>query len=159
LAIDGAEREAARSFLLERAEVLGYQVTRDPALQVVTGGYVIVPEIIGEFHRFHLPPAASGVRLVSRSAIPAYVHDDSDDHRRLGVAISRIKFDGHAIPLTDARLRSGWHEVESAGLDTAWRWTDGDAALALAGVDTLDIEVAITERYWIERKAAQERAA
>jgi hypothetical protein len=73
--------------------------------------------------------------------------------------VSRIRLDGTPIALADARLSSGWHEVEYDGAGPAWRWTDGDAGLALAGVSVLEVEVAMTERYWVEREARHEYAA
>jgi hypothetical protein len=157
---DGAELEAARSYLLERAGLLGFATTRGPALRLVAGGRVVQPKITGRMHRFRLPATARGVRLVSRSAIPAEVSADNRDHRRLGVAVSRITLDGEPIALTDPRLSSGWHDLEYDGAERgdgegaapAWRWTDGAAGLALAGVRVLDIEVVMTEQYWVERE-------
>jgi hypothetical protein len=68
-----------------------------------------------------------------------------DDYRRLGVAIARIRVDGREINLDDERLSSGWHDPEQE-----WRWTDGDAGLALVGVRELTFEVAMTGRYWLK---------
>jgi hypothetical protein len=150
---DGAKLEAARSYLLERAGLLGFATTHDPALRLVIDGRVVRPKIAGRTHRFRLPATARGARLMSRNAIPAEVSADNRDHRRLGVAVSRIALDGHTIALTDPRLSSGWHDVEYNGAEAAWRWTDGDAGLALTGVRTLEVEVAMTERYWVEREA------
>ena len=56
------------------------------------------------------------------------------------------------IPLADPRLGCGWHDVERGGDDGVWRWTDGDAAIALQGGHVLDIEVALAERYWLEER-------
>jgi hypothetical protein len=159
LVSDGAELEAARSYLLERAELLGFAATNEPALRLLAGGHVVHPEIAGRLHRFRLPATACGVRLISRSAIPAEVSADNRDHRRLGVAVARIMLDGHPISLTDARLGSGWHNVEHDGTNPAWCWADGDAGLALAGVRVLAVEIAMTARYWLDRESGQERAA
>jgi len=147
---DGAELVAARSFLLERAQALGHVLTREPDLRLRAGGRLLHPTIAGRVHRFRLPAGAKGIRLVSRSAAPAHVRDDSDDTRRLGVAVARIVLDGKPIALTDGRLGPGWHDVERDG-SKVWRWTNGDAGLGLAGGRSLDIEVAMTERYWIAR--------
>ena len=159
LVIYGAELEAARSFLLDRAAQLGHAATHDPDLRLIVAGRELRPETRGRIRRFHLPRAASGIRLVSRSAVPAEVHDDSTDHRQLGVAVSRMIYGGKAIPLTDPRLSSGWHDVEHGSDDVVWRWTDGDAALALPGGKVLDIEVAITERYWLDSDSSEGRKA
>jgi hypothetical protein len=159
LVIYGAELEAARSFLLDRAAQLGHAATHDPDLRLIVAGRELRPETRGRIRRFHLPRAASGIRLVSRSAVPAEVRDDSTDHRQLGVAVSRMIYGGKAIPLTDPRLSSGWHDVEHGSDDVVWRWTDGDAALALPGGKVLDIEVAITERYWLDSDSSEGRKA
>jgi hypothetical protein len=105
-----------------------------------------LPDIVGRAHRFRLPATARRLRLVSRHAVPAQGRADSSDHRQLGVAVSRCVLDGREVALDDARLSSGWHRVEPK-----WRWTDGDAGLALAGGRALEIEVAMTERYWAEQ--------
>jgi hypothetical protein len=145
---DGAELEAARSFLLERAAQLGHVITGAPDLRLIAAGQEIWPTVHGQVHRFQVPAGACGLRLVSRSAVPAEVRDSSTEHRRLGVAVSRIVYGKVEIPLTDVRLGAGWHDVESEGGDVAWRWTDGEAGFALTGGHALDIEVLITGCYW-----------
>jgi hypothetical protein len=154
LVLDGAELEAARSFLLERAALLGLTTTRDPDLRLRASRQELRPLVCGRTHRFHVPAAASGVRLVSRHSVPAEMHDDSGDHRRLGVAVSGLVYGGAAIALADPCLGSGWHKVEHGGADAAWRWTDGDAGMTLPGGQVLDIEVAMTERYWLDESPA-----
>jgi hypothetical protein len=155
----GAELEAIRNVLCECAAALGHMRTRDPGLHVVANGRVVRPETAGRVHRFRLGRMASAVRLVSLSAVPAAVHADSSDHRRLGVAVSRIVLDGRAIPLADARLGAGWHAFEADGAGGGWRWTDGDAALDVPGAGVLEVEVVMTERYWLNGKHADARAA
>ena len=151
LVCDGVELEAARSWLLERARLLGFLTTRDAALHVIVGGHLVRPEVRGRMHRFLLPPMRGDVRLKSRKAVPAEAQADSSDHRSLGVAISRILLDGVPIGLGDVRLISGWHEVEGHAAGNVWRWTNGDAGLALMGGRTLDLEIAMTARYWLEQ--------
>jgi autotransporter passenger strand-loop-strand repeat protein len=156
LVVAGAELVAARSVLLERAEILGHATTRDAAMRLVVDGRVAPPKINGSIYRFHLPATARSIRLVSRRAIPAHMRPDSDDYRPLGVAVSRVALDGREVPLTDPRLGSGWHGAEVGnGTAPGWRWTDGDAALAVAGVRLLEIEVAITARYWLSPGSAE----
>jgi hypothetical protein len=159
LAWDGARLQAARSLLRERAALLGHATTRDPDLRLIADGRELRPENHGRTHRFHVPACACGVRLVSRRAVPAQLWDDSTDHRRLGVAVSRVVHNGAVIPLADARLDFGWHDLEHGEGGAVWRWTDGDAGLAVPGGHSLDIEVAITGNYWVERKAIQTRVA
>jgi subtilisin family serine protease len=148
LVLKGRRVARVKRRLLARAAALGHATTREPALHLLVDGRVRQPEIIGRVYRFHLPAIDCRIRLVSRTAIPAFVRADSVDHRQLGVAVSCIRLDGHVIPLTDARLRSGWHEVESTDAGTAWRWTDGAAALDLSGARTLEVTLLPLLRYW-----------
>jgi uncharacterized repeat protein (TIGR03803 family) len=154
LVIEGAELEAARSWLLERAAALGHATTDDPDLWLVVAGRQLRPEIVGRLRQFRLPVAPGRLRLVSRSFVPAEALDDSTDHRRLGVAVARVVCDGRVVPLADPRLGSGWHEPEPGGGHAAWRWTDGDAELAFAGVRTLAFELTLRGRYWLEGESA-----
>ncbi|MFI4981359.1 MAG: Hint domain-containing protein, partial [Nevskiales bacterium] len=156
LVLNGAELAAARSLLLERAVAIGHAITGDASLRLVADGYAMAPEITGRLHRFHLPALACRTTLVSRNAVPAEIRADSDDHRRLGVAISRVLLDGRSVALDDAALGCGWHEVEAGeGAAPGWRWTDGDASLAIVGVQVLEVEVAITEQYWVGQAKSQ----
>ena len=119
---EGAELIAPRSALLERAEALGHATTGDAAVHVVVEGRRIGPILEGPVHLF----AVAGAAAARMSA-------DSDDHRRLGVAISRITLNGDTLALTDARLGDGWHAVECDDRGRAWRWTNGEAVLSVGG--------------------------
>jgi hypothetical protein len=149
LVVSGAGLEAARSWLLARAEALGHVLTRDAEIRVVADGDIVRCEVIGRTQRFRVPRGAGEVRIVSRSAVPAHVRDDSADHRRLGVAVSRVVCDGEVIPLTDPCFGSGWNDAESANGAIAWRWTDGDGRLVVPGGVVVDVEVVMTGRYWL----------
>jgi hypothetical protein len=157
LVVDGPELVTVRKVLLGRAASLGHVFTRDARLHLRQNGRVILPKIVGGVHRFLLAGSPGAVRLVSLSAIAAHMWAQNDDHRRLGVAVSRIALDGKPIPLADARLGAGWHAVETAG--GGWRWTDGDAALDVVGGHVLEVEVAISARYWLNGKPAEARTA
>jgi hypothetical protein len=151
LVLGGADLEAARGWILRRAARLGHATTDDPDLRLLTGGLHVWPERRGAVYRFRVPACAKAVRLRSRCGVPAEVRPDSTDHRRLGVAVSRVIYGGKEIPLTDRRLGIGWHEVEPDTENVAWRWTGGEAELVLPGRRRrLDIEVAITGRYWLD---------
>ena len=145
----GPELAAIRARLLDRARALGYALTDAPALHLVAGGRIIVPERDGPVWRFDLPARACPVRLRSPAGIPAETRPARDDWRRLGVAIGALRFDGVPVRLADPRLTSGWHNVEDG-----WRWTDGDAGLALAGVRRLELTVVMAERHWVCAQAA-----
>jgi hypothetical protein len=153
LVLDGAELQAARRYLLGRAEILDHSFTPDADLRVVVDGCAIAPMRDGTRYRFQLPASANAIRLVSRSAVPAHLADAGSDHRRLGVAVARIALDGRAVDLSDVMLSQGWHSIEETG--AAWRWTDGDAHLDIAEGAVLEIDVAITERYWRVSRADQ----
>jgi autotransporter passenger strand-loop-strand repeat protein len=156
LVLGGAELQAARSHLLERAELLGHVLTREPILHLVANGQEIMAKVDGRRSRFALPDPVETVRLVSRYARPAHVRDDSDDHRQLGVAVSRIVLDGRVVALDDARLAGGWHALEAGADGSEWRWTDGDATLTNLRGGTLDIDVIMTERYWLDQNATRD---
>jgi hypothetical protein len=128
-------------------------------LHLVLNGRVVAPEVSGRVYRFRPTGEAREVRLVSCSAIPAMMFAASDDHRRLGVAVSRIALDGRVIPLADARLGAGWHAVEADSAGGGWRWTDGDASLDVGGAGVLEVEVAITLQYWLNGRDAATRTA
>ena len=157
LVLAGAWLHVARARLLARAAALGHAATSDPRLHLLVDGRVVPAEIVGGWHRFRLPAAYRQVCLRSRSAVPAQSRPDGTDHRRLGVAVARLALDGRDVALTDACLGSGWHEVEGGGGAAPWRWTDGAAGLRLAGVRVVEVEVAMTERYW--REASSEAVA
>jgi hypothetical protein len=77
-----------------------------------------------------------------------------DDTRCLGVAISRLWLDRREVSLESPGLAAGWHAPEPD-----WRWTNGDARLALADVRELSFEVAITGSYWCDSVRVAARAA
>jgi hypothetical protein len=160
LILQGAELEAARSFLLYRATQLGHVLTGEPDLRLVVDGKEIRPEALGSVARFHVPANASCVRLRSHSAVPAQLYDNRTDHRQLGVAVSRIVYGGVPVPLTHPGLGSGWHPVEHGTDQMLWRWTDGDASMSIPGGNVLDVDVVMTVRYWLEgRRPEQENRA
>jgi hypothetical protein len=152
LVVAGQRLVAVRAALATRADALGHVVSRDPALRLVASGRVLPSRGAGRWHRFRLPrratrPAAmrqAPMRLVSRHFVPAQLDLCSPDRRRLGVAVGRIRADGHDLALDDPRLTGGWHAPEAGQ-----RWTDGAAGLELAGVEILEVEVALAGRYAI----------
>jgi hypothetical protein len=154
LVCGGAELAEARRLLLANAMALGHRTTDDPNLLVVADGRVLHAEVLGTTHRIRLPAQVDSIQLVSRSAAPAELGHAGADQRRLGVAISRLALGGETIPLTDPRLTVGWYDFEHGPTDAAWRWTDGSAGLIVAGSGVLELELAITGRYWLEPGAA-----
>ena len=159
LVVDGAELEAARSYLLERAHGLGFTVTADPDLHLLAGGETLWPQAVaGGVYRFALPANADALVIASRSAIPGEMADVYDDGRRLGVMLGRITFlqDGVACEVALAGLPddAGFHALEGDG-GSCWRWTDGNARLEVpAGFApdaplTLELHVAASRPAWV----------
>ena len=111
----------------------------DPDLALIVGVTVVSPTLDAGTYRFALPPGCGTGRLVSRSRIPAMMVPGSTDHRRLGVAVAVLALDGVTIPARG----TGWHAPEPE-----WQWTDGDAALALAGAAELSVTLAPMLAYW-----------
>ncbi len=148
LVLDGPRVAAVKRRLLAEAALGGALITADADLRVVVDGMVIPVHIEGPTWHAHLPISARRVRLVSRTWVPAHMRDENDT-RSLGVAISGLCLDGREVPLDDARLSSGWHAAESA-----WRWTNGDAGLALAGVREMSFRPALSGSYWAKGRTA-----
>jgi hypothetical protein len=151
LAQDGAHVAAARSVLLARAAAMGLATTQAPGLKLLADGRAIAPETDGHLFRFRIPEGTRAVRLVSRSAVPAEMHAQSDDKRRMGVAVSALWLDGKRLALDSQWLGAGWHKRESLPGGASWRWTEGNAAIVLPagkGPRVLDVAVGMSERYW-----------
>ncbi len=147
LVLAGPTLHAARRHLLRRAAALGHRTTRDPDLRLTAAGRPLCPESDGSRWHLRLPPGAGAIRLHSRAFIPAHMRPAENDTRPLGVALANITLDGRPLPLGDPRLSSGWHEPEPA-----WRWTDGDAGIALAGATTLAFDIVMTGTYWTDAR-------
>jgi hypothetical protein len=159
LVVNGPKLAEIRSLLLGRAAGLGWSLVRNAEPCIQMGSQLLVPQVEGALHRFRISGVADEIHLMSRCWIPARASSESDDHRRLGVAVSRIVADGRTVELDDERLTTGWHAVEYADDVPRWRWTDGNAILALGRTSILDIEIAITGSYWLSPKESRSAAA
>jgi hypothetical protein len=129
----GAELEAARSYLLDRAHQLGFTITREPDLHLVVGGESLWPTSVADgVYRFTLPAGAGAVVIASRSAIPGEMSDVYEDGRRLGVMLARIAFlqrgNPFGVALDTLPDDAGFHALERDDR-WCWRWTDGHARL------------------------------
>jgi hypothetical protein len=147
LARDGAELEAARSHLLERAEALGHVATADAGLHLLADGVPLAPASRdGSRYRFTLPRPARRLRLVSRAAVPARMAAYHPDHRGLGVMVVDAAVNGVALDL--AALGDGWHAAEERQ-GAVWRWTGGNAALPAHDAVTVEIvALPLPTGYW-----------
>lgn len=114
-------------------------VTVDPDLGLVSGTTVVRPTLRDGAYRFALPPGSGTGRLVSRSHVPALMVPGSTDHRRLGIAVASLALDGGAAP----ECGDGWHAPEDG-----WRWTDGNAVLALGDAAELSVTLVPMAAYW-----------
>lgn len=150
LVIGGAELEAARSFVLDRATVLGHMMTDDADLHVVADGQIVRPEVAGTRYSFALPRGAISVRLMSRHGVPAEMFDANPDHRRLGVAITVLHMDD-VVQDVGSITGQGWHPEEAG-----WRWTDGAATINVAGARRLMVEMLAVARSWLPIAAETE---
>jgi hypothetical protein len=127
----GEAAEAIHARLLARAKELGYTETDDPELMVIAGGVVLEPIATGEgIHLYRLPPGMTKLNLRSRSSVPVEAKPATGDSRRLGVALGRLRLGGQQIALDDETCVAGFHPLEGNRRAT-WRWTTGDATLAL----------------------------
>jgi hypothetical protein len=124
----GPHLAAMRAALADRAARLGCPVcgSLDVTLNGPGCARVMVP------HEVHT------LRLVSAAARLA------GDRRLLGALVTGLRIDGAAVPLNDARLVRGFHDVERHDGQPV-RWTDGAAVLGLgteSGARLVEIEVA-----------------
>ncbi len=155
----GAELEAARSYLLDRTHELGFSITREPDLHLVVGGESLRPTAVADgVYRFTLPAGAAAVVIASRSAIPGEMSDVYEDGRRLGVMLGRITFRQRGNPIGVALEtlpdNAGFYALERDGR-WCWRWTDGHARLDVPpGVAPdapfeLELHVAASRPAWL----------
>ncbi len=152
LRLDPRDHAPVSRRLLARTASLGHATTDDPALRVLADGEPLKVRRCGATWQAQIPAGTQEIRLHSRSAIPARMQPDSNDHRCLGIAVTRVLLGGHPVPPQprapgDPVRTDGWHPPESG-----WQWTGGGAALrcpALASEQTLEITAAPLLRYWL----------
>ncbi len=138
--------KVARRRLADRARALGWRLTKAPALRIEAAGRVLPVIRDGTAWRVMLPCDIAEVRLRSRAVLPAE-RVVNGDGRRLGVALAGLRLDG-AAP-SPAAFGAGWHADEGD-----FRWTDGDASLAVSGARALRFRLAWREKYWLPPVAA-----
>jgi len=142
---DPAMHRALKQRLHARAGLLGFAPTDDPDLRLLADGVAVPAVRAGATWQATLPAGTRALRLVSRAAVPGEMLPDSDDRRRLGVAVTHLALDGVAIPPGDARRTAGWHAAEAD-----LQWTDGDAMVRLDQGGVLDLSLAPLLRYWLK---------
>jgi hypothetical protein len=157
LVTQGPALRAMRARLLARAETLGAALTEDPDLHVCADGQRIWGREVGGVWSGWIPPNTSVISVVSRAAAPADCALDSDDRRRLGVALSGVTLiAADTARRLGAASATGWGDgfyAAEADAWASWRWTDGDAELdpalwrGLDGPFRLDLHVFRTIDY------------
>jgi hypothetical protein len=156
LVVRGAVLESVRETLLTRARELGHARVTDSALCVMADGQSLPLRREGAHLLADLPRGTHTVRLASRHMVPSWTLPRSIDHRRLGVAVRRVRLDGVDLPAT--AFGPGWHLREPE-----LRWTDGDAILRLdeaqRGGGVLDIALLPLLSYWDEPAQTPARRA
>lgn len=146
---DDARLTALRRRLHARALAAGYALGREPCLRVLADDKPLPAEVIERRWRVRIPDDTASVRLVSRTWVPAHARPGDTDHRRLGVAIAKLWFDGQEMGLDSPALYDGWHAAEPCG-----RWTDGDGRIPVSGRGCLEFVLAMTGAYWHPTPAA-----
>jgi len=139
--------------LLARARELGYTETNEPQLSISADGTVIEAVGINDgTYRYRLPPRTKSLRVASRGYAPVEASPVTGDARRLGVALARLRLAKKTLPLSDDFCVAGFHPLEGAPA-ARWRWTNGDATIALPPRPAESIlEITIHQawgRYWI----------
>jgi hypothetical protein len=141
----GPALAAVRARLAARAWRIGWALTEQPDLRVIAGGRTIRPTAQDGAFAFALPANAGDICLRSRSTVPAHILADNTDTRVLGVAVTKLAFDGRQVPLDCDALGGGWLAPE-AGL----RWTNGAAMLRADGARRLELGLAgLRLPYWL----------
>jgi subtilisin family serine protease len=128
LCLSGPPLARLRARLAARAAALVPQGEEGWAVHLDAGSHAFAPQRRGEAWLFDLPHPAPAPRLVSPAFVPAVRVPGLEDHRCLGVPVSRLVADGHDQPLDHPALHAGWHAPEAAA-----RWTAGAATLPRLG--------------------------
>jgi hypothetical protein len=144
---DGDALAAIQGRLIERAETLGWVRSAEPQLRLEVDGAVLAPLHAANGRAWFQLPAGGRVRLLSNAGRPMDLIPGHRDSRRLGVAVAELRVDGAALDLAGDAFGLGFCEVERHG-DAAWRWTDGEATLALAGPALVEIALHMTAAHW-----------
>jgi len=165
LCVSGGTLAEVKRTLLRRVEQLGHRTIAEPDLCLVAAGRAIRPAVVGGgMHRFILPEYAREVCIASRSGVPAEWEAESEDRRRLGVAVHAILLDGRPVRLDDAMLGPGFYAPERAESEE-WRWTDGRAWLAVPPGQggerprLLELLLRAAMRSWVTAESPATRAA
>ncbi len=158
LCLEGVAVRRAHRRLLLRARTLGWRLGRHAVPVLMAAGRALPPLRRADgLLEYRIAAGVDTVRLVSRSFVPTEIDPAQSDRRCLGVAVALWQDDA---PLPEPAFTAGWYRPDPG---CAWRWSDGDASLRLAGAGRLVMKVMPAGgRYWLPptpRMAARRRAA
>lgn len=141
LVAEGPQLVAIQQRLHAEAEALGWSKCEEADLVIEADGASVTPLHRAGNRYWFAVPAAERIVLRSNHGVLAHVMPGLGDGRQLGVAVGELRVDGMSIDLDDVAFGAGFYSAERQE-QQGWRWTDGAAALDLAGGAAL-IEVAI----------------
>jgi hypothetical protein len=149
LVVDGPVLHTIRAHLLARAQELGYALTEDSDVHILSQGKRIEPmPLAPNRFAFVMPDSASDIELRCRSFIPAAVEFGSDDGRVLGINVARLQIDGVDWDLTDeTAFANGWHPLEQLPDGKLQRWSKERVTLP-ANTRLVVIEHGGDGQYW-----------
>jgi hypothetical protein len=105
-----------------------------PSLRVMLGARELPADLAADRVEAKLPSAEGAPMLVLRLVSPPGRPRGTRDLRHFGVAIREVALDGEALALEDPGFGDGFYPVERREA-AAWRWTNGEATLALPPSD------------------------
>ncbi|WP_174503197.1 Hint domain-containing protein [Acidiphilium sp. C61] len=128
-------------------------ITRDPGLRALAKGAALPVSLLDSLtYAVELPAEPADIQLVSKVVVPAELFPDAEDRRVLGLAVAQLftvsEGKAEAVALDSPLLTAGWY-----GLETACRWTNGNAlvpAALTAGATTLLVRLAGETAYPLE---------
>ena len=126
------------------------EITTDPGLRVLANGrFLPVSSLDPTTYAVQLPASPTDLRLMSNVVVPAELHPDAEDRRRLGLDVVQLLIMNEGrmvhVPIESEMLGEGWYALESGH-----RWTNGDAiipASLTAGAKTLLVRLAGQTSY------------
>lgn len=159
LLLGGTPVDQAHRRLLNRAQELGHRLTDEPALRVIADGMELPTQRAAPAtFRVRLPAGVREVRLLSRSTVPEELDRQSDDRRRLGLAVAALRRGGKPLPLSGETFAAGFHPVERGASNPAraWRWTNGEGVLRLQPSSRASVLELRLIRGWVRYHAGAE---
>ncbi len=145
----GPQLTVIQQRLHAHAAELGWIKSEAADLRIEADGVAIPPlHRVGNRYWFSVPAAAQ-LTLRSNSGVLRQVMPGLNDGRELGVAISALRLDGEAIALDGDAIGTGFYGLEQHE-PHSWRWTNGEATLALAltAPAMLEVELVMVAPSW-----------